>query len=65
MGKLHFMSVYGDWGIDPSGRQVAHKSVLIQWQRGKKEIVWPPEAQTAKVCYPMPLSQDRLKGKTC
>lgn len=66
MGKLRFMSAYGDWGIDPkSGRQIAHKSVLIQWQKGKKEIVWPPEAQTAKLCYPMPSSQDRLKGKTC
>lgn len=66
MGKLRFMSAYGDWGIDPkSGKQVAHKSVLIQWQKGKKEIVWPPEAQTAKLCYPMPSSQDRLKGKTC
>lgn len=66
MGKLHFVSVYGDWGIDPqSGRQVAHKSVLIQWQKGKKEIVWPPETQTAKFCYPMPSSQDRLNDKTC
>lgn len=66
MGKLHFVSAYGDWGIDPkSGKQVAHKSVLIQWQKGKKEIVWPSEAQTAKLCYPMPSSQDRLKGKTC
>ena len=66
MGKLHFVSVYGDWGIDPkTGRQIAHKSVLIQWQKGKKEIVWPAETQTAKLCYPMPSSQDRLKGKTC
>jgi branched-chain amino acid transport system substrate-binding protein len=66
MGKLRFMSVYGDWGIDPqTGRQVAHKSVLIQWQKGKKEIVWPPEAATAKLCYPMPSSQNRLNGKTC
>jgi branched-chain amino acid transport system substrate-binding protein len=66
MGKLHFVSVYGDWGIDPAtGSQVAHKSVLIQWQKGKKEIIWPPEVQTAKPCYPMPSSQNRLAGKTC
>jgi branched-chain amino acid transport system substrate-binding protein len=66
MGKLHFVSAYGDWGIDPqSGRQIAHKSVLIQWQKGKKEIVWPLEAATAKLCYPMPASQSRLNGKTC
>ena len=66
MGKLHFVSVYGNWGIDPkTGKQVAHKSVLIQWQKGKKQIVWPSEVQTAKVCYPMPSSQQRLNGKTC
>jgi branched-chain amino acid transport system substrate-binding protein len=66
MGKLRFISVYGDWGIDPkTGKQVAHQSVLIQWQKGKKEIVWPQDAANAKLCYPMPSSQDRLKGKTC
>lgn len=66
MGKLRFVSVYGDWGVDPkTGKQVAHQSVLIQWQKGKKEIVWPQGAQTAKPCYPMPRSQDRLAGKTC
>jgi branched-chain amino acid transport system substrate-binding protein len=66
MGKLRFISAYGDWGIDPqTGKQIAHKSVLTQWQKGKKEIVWPQEAATAKPCYPMPSSQDRLKGKTC
>ena len=66
MGNLRFVSVYGDWGIDPkSGSQITHKSVLIQWQKGKKEIVWPLEAATAKLCYPMPSSQNRLAGKTC
>lgn len=55
MSFLRFMSFYGDWGIDPeTGKQIAHKSVLIQWQHGKKEIVWPPEAQTAAPWYPMP-----------
>jgi branched-chain amino acid transport system substrate-binding protein len=66
MGKLRFVSAYGDWGLDPqTGKQIAHKSVLIQWQKGKKEIVWPLEAATAKLCYPMPSSQNRLAGKTC
>ena len=53
MGDLQFTSFYGDWGIDETGKQIAHKSVLIQWQNGKKEIVWPAEAQTATPCYPM------------
>jgi branched-chain amino acid transport system substrate-binding protein len=54
MNELHFVPFYGEWGIDPAtGKQVKHQMVLIQWQNGKKEIVWPPEAQTARPCYPM------------
>lgn len=56
MNELWFVPFYGEWGIDPAtGKQVRHKMVLAQWQYGKKEIVWPPEAQTAKPCYPMAL----------
>lgn len=55
MGELKFMSFYGKWGIDPeTGKQVDHDMVLIQWQNGKKEIVWPEEAQTAEPLYPLP-----------
>lgn len=55
MNDLHFMSFYGKWGIDPeTGKQIDHEMVLIQWQKGKKEIVWPKEAQTAPPLYPMP-----------
>lgn len=54
MNTLHFVPVYGEWGIDPeTGKQVKHQMVLIQWQNDRKEIVWPPEAQTTKPCYPM------------
>jgi branched-chain amino acid transport system substrate-binding protein len=54
MNELHFYPFYGEWQIDPeTGKQIGHKLVLIQWQNNKKEIVWPPEAQTAKPCYPM------------
>jgi branched-chain amino acid transport system substrate-binding protein len=54
MNELHFYPFYGEWKIDPeTGKQIGHKMVLIQWQNNKKEIVWPPEAQTAKPCYPM------------
>lgn len=54
MNDFYFVPFYGDWGIDAeTGKQVRHQMVLIQWQNGKKEIVWPKEAQTAKPCYPM------------
>jgi branched-chain amino acid transport system substrate-binding protein len=55
MNDLHFMSFYGKWGIDPTtGKQIEHEMVLIQWQSGQKEIVWPVEAQTAAPLYPLP-----------
>ncbi|MBI5683427.1 MAG: amino acid ABC transporter substrate-binding protein [Deltaproteobacteria bacterium] len=54
MNRLHFVPFYGEWGIDPdTGKQIKHQMVLIQWQNGEKEIIWPIEAQTAKPCYPV------------
>lgn len=54
MNDLHFYPFYGEWQIEPeTGKQIGHKMVLIQWQNNKKVIVWPPEAQTGKPCYPM------------
>jgi branched-chain amino acid transport system substrate-binding protein len=29
-------------------------SMVLQWQSGKLEIVWPPEARTAEVLFPKP-----------
>ncbi|MEM2238147.1 MAG: amino acid ABC transporter substrate-binding protein [Candidatus Caldarchaeum sp.] len=48
-------TMYGDFKIDPAtGKQLAHKMVLVQWQGGKKAIIWPPEGATAKPTYPLP-----------
>ncbi|MET1101669.1 MAG: amino acid ABC transporter substrate-binding protein [Pyrodictiaceae archaeon] len=52
---LKIMTFFGPLWIDPkTGKQVGHPVVLIQWQNGKKEIIWPPEAATAKPVYPIP-----------
>jgi len=52
---LKLMTFFGPLWIDPAtGKQVGHSIVLIQWQNGKKEIVWPPEAATADPVYPLP-----------
>lgn len=48
------MTVQGRFKVDDTGLQVGHQILLVQWQDGKKEIVWPVEQQTAKVRYPMP-----------
>lgn len=63
LGDLTFMSFYGGWDIDDTGLQVGHSMVDVQWQGGKRIIVWPEEAQTGKPVYPMPSFADKAKGK--
>jgi branched-chain amino acid transport system substrate-binding protein len=52
--NLEFMSFYGTWDVDETGLQVGHTMVVIQWQNGKRVIVWPPQAKTGEVLYPKP-----------
>jgi branched-chain amino acid transport system substrate-binding protein len=55
LGKLKFMSFYGGWDIDDTtGMQIGHSMVDMQWQEGKRVIVWPLEAATGKIIYPKP-----------
>lgn len=63
LGDLKFMSFYGGWDIDDTGLQVGHSMVDVQWQMGKRIIVWPEEAQTGDVAYPMPTFAEKAKGK--
>jgi len=34
--------------------QIGHKMLLIQWQDGKKVIVWPEELAPVKARFPTP-----------
>ncbi len=63
LGGLKFMSFYGGWDIDDTGLQVGHSMVDVQWQGGKRIIVWPEEAQTGKLYYPMPTFKEKAQGK--
>jgi branched-chain amino acid transport system substrate-binding protein len=52
LGDLTFMSFYGGWDIDDTGKQIGHSMVDVQWQSGERKIVWPESAQTATPVYP-------------
>jgi len=54
LGKLKFMSFFGGWDVDETGMQIGHYMVDMQWQNGKRVIVWPLEAATGKLVYPKP-----------
>lgn len=52
--QLQFMSFYGQWDIDPTGKQIGHTMVEVQWQDANRVIVWPPDAKTGELLYPKP-----------
>lgn len=54
LGKLKFMSFYGGWEIDDTGMQIGHSMVDMQWQNGKRVIVWPLGAATGEAILPKP-----------
>jgi branched-chain amino acid transport system substrate-binding protein len=54
--RLRCTTFYGPYAIDArTGRQTAHPMLVTQWQKGKKEIVWPREVAEVEPWYPGPL----------
>jgi branched-chain amino acid transport system substrate-binding protein len=52
--KLKMRTAFGDYAVDQDGFQIAHKMVMIQWQDGKRIVVWPDDLANGKVRYPTP-----------
>jgi branched-chain amino acid transport system substrate-binding protein len=52
--ELDSITILGRFKVDHRGRQVGHNPFIIQWQRGRKEIVYPPKMRTAKPQMPAP-----------
>jgi len=46
--SLDTVTIAGRFKVDQDGRQIGHNSVIIQWQNGKKQIVFPASMQTAQ-----------------
>lgn len=47
----------GNYKVDQTGLQIGFRSFEIQWQNGKREIVWPKEIATAKPMIAPPWSK--------
>jgi len=43
---------FGRFKLDTSGIQVGHSPILIQWQDGEKQIVYPRSMRTAEARFP-------------
>ena len=54
--RLLCTTFYGPYAIEAqTGRQTAHPMLVTQWQKGRKEIVWPRTVAEAQPVYPGPL----------
>ncbi len=45
-------TIVGPFKLRKDGTQIGHRSIIIQWQKGKKEIVWPENMRTAVPEFP-------------
>jgi branched-chain amino acid transport system substrate-binding protein len=52
--RLKMKTVFSDYAVDERGYQTANKGLFIQWQDGRKVVVWPNDLATAKPRFPTP-----------
>jgi branched-chain amino acid transport system substrate-binding protein len=52
--KLKMKTIFSDYAVDERGYQTANKGLFVQWQDGKKVVVWPDELASAKSRLPVP-----------
>ena len=52
--KLKIKTIFSDYAVDERGYQTANKGLFVQWQDGKKVVVWPDALASAKPRLPVP-----------
>ncbi len=48
LSDMDTLTLIGRYHVDDTGLQLGHRPITIQWQNGKKEIVWPRAMQTTQ-----------------
>jgi len=52
---LNFSTFYGRFQIDPTtGQQIGRSPLIVQWQQGRKVVVWPRSLSQGSLIYPWP-----------
>jgi len=52
--KMNHNTVFGAFRVDRDGVQIGLKYVMMQWQDGKRVVVWPEELAPVKARFPTP-----------
>ena len=45
-------TLFGEYGVDKNGLQIAKQPAIFQWQKGRREIVWPATLRTGTLTIP-------------
>lgn len=48
LATLDILTIFGRYGVDPTGQQIRHFSLLTQWQNGVLEVVAPQNLKSVK-----------------
>jgi hypothetical protein len=52
--QLSCTTLYGAFRLDPdNGLQAGHQVLTVQWQNGRRRIVWPPEHAERPLLFPL------------
>jgi branched-chain amino acid transport system substrate-binding protein len=57
--KVYLNIVFEAFKVDCDGFHPTHKTLMLQWQDGKKVIVWPDELAPGKPRFPTPPWRER------
>lgn len=52
LSDLDTVTLIGRFGVDDKGIQIRQRPVIIQWQNGRKRVVWPETLRTAPLLFP-------------
>ena len=51
--RLATRTLFGEFRLDPvTGIQVGHRVLTVQWQEGRRRVVWPPDRSEADLRVP-------------
>lgn len=51
LSMMDTVTLLGRYKVDSTGMQTKHLNLIIQWQKGKKKIVWPEDMANAKPIF--------------
>ncbi len=57
--SMRTQTVFSSFEVDERGYQIANSGLFIQWQDGRKVVVWPDELAESEVRYPVPAWDER------